>query len=82
MRDADAIFLCHDASALDGLETIRRELDASGIELPALLAATKADEVSPAAIELLGAALPELELVTVSVLDESSLDALREAVWR
>ena len=83
LRDADAMVLCHDASApLDELETIRRELDAAGIELPSILAATKADEASPAGIERLGAALPELELVTVSVLDEASLDAFREAVWR
>jgi uncharacterized protein len=83
LRDADAMVLCHDASApLDDLETIRREVDASGIELPAILAATKADEASPAAIARLGAALPDLELVAVSVLDESSLDAFRGAVWR
>jgi uncharacterized protein len=83
LRDADAMVLCHDAAApLDELEAIRRELDASGIELPAILAATKADEVSPAAIARLGAALPDLELVAVSVLDETSLDAFREAVWR
>src|SRR5216117_2062305 len=45
LRDADAMILCHDASApLDGLETIRGELDASGIALPAILAATKVDE--------------------------------------
>jgi ribosome-interacting GTPase 1 len=83
LRDADAMVLCHDASApLDELETIRRELDASDIALPTILAATKADEVSPAAIERLRAALPDLELVAVSVLDEASLDAFREAVWR
>jgi small GTP-binding protein len=83
LRDADAMVLCHDASApLEELDTIRRELDASGIELPSILAATKADEASPSAIARLGAALPELELVAVSVIDEASLDAFREAVWR
>jgi uncharacterized protein len=83
LRDADAIVLCHDASApLDELEKIRRELDASAIELPTILAATKADEASPAEIERLTATLPDLELVAVSVLDEASLDAFREAVWR
>jgi ribosome-interacting GTPase 1 len=75
--------LCHDASApLAALEAIRAELAAAGIDLPALLAATKADEASPDAIERLRAALPEPELVAVSVLDEASLDAFREAVWR
>ena len=83
VRDADAIVLCHVASApLDELETIRRELDASGIALPAILAATKADEAPPAAIERLAAALPDLELVAVSILDEASLDTFRDAVWR
>ena len=83
LRDADAIVLCHVASAPpDELETIRHELDASGIPLPAILAATKADEAPPAAIERLAAALPDLELVAVSVLDEASLEAFREAVWR
>ena len=83
LRDADAIVLCHDASApLDELDTIRRELDASGIALPAILAATKADEAPPGAIAHLAAALPDLELVVVSILDEASLEAFREAVWR
>jgi uncharacterized protein len=83
LRDADAMVLCHDASApLDALEAIRSELAAAGIELPALLAATKADEASADAVERLGAALPELEVVAVSVLDEASLDAFRGAVWR
>jgi len=83
LRDANAIVLCHDASApLDELETIRRELDASGIALPAILAATKADEAPPGAIAHLAAALPDLELVVVSILDEASLEAFREAVWR
>jgi uncharacterized protein len=83
LRDADAMVLCHDVSApLGELEAIRRELDAAGIELPSILAATKADEARPGAIERLAATLPELELVAVSVLDEESLDAFREAVWQ
>jgi uncharacterized protein len=83
LRDADAMVLCHDASApLDELEAIRRELDAADIELPTILAATKADEMSPEEIERLRAALPHLELVAVSILDEASLDDFREAVWR
>ena len=83
LRDADAMVLCQDSSAcLDELGTIRRELDAAGISLPAILAATKADEAGPAAIDHLAAALPGLELVAVSVLDEASLEAFREVVWR
>src|ERR671934_193686 len=83
LRDADAMVLCHDIAApLDELETIRAEVAAAGIELPTILAATKADKAPPGAIERLAAALPDLELVAVSVLDEASLDALRDAVWR
>src|SRR5437588_178289 len=82
-REGAAIVLCPDASApLDELQTIRRELDASGIALSAILAATKADEAPPGAIAHLAAALPDLELVVVSILDEASLEAFREAVWR
>src|SRR3989440_3256916 len=69
LRDADAIVLCHVASApLDELRTIRPELDAAGIELPALLAATKADEASPAAIERPGAAGPHPQLLPLFLL--------------
>jgi small GTP-binding protein len=83
LRDAEAMVLCHDLSApLAALEGIRAEFAAAGIELPTLLAATKADEAPPGAIERLAATLPELELVAVSVLDDASLDAFREAVWR
>src|SRR5919205_1933286 len=57
LRDADAMVLCHDASApLDELKKIRRELHAADIVLPTILAATKADEASSDAIERLGAA--------------------------
>ena len=70
LRDADAMVLCHDASApLDELETIRREVEASGISLPAILAATKADEAPAGAAERLRRAVPGLEVVSVSVLD-------------
>jgi hypothetical protein len=82
LRDADAMVLCHDVAApLDELEKIRRELDASGIGLPSILAATKADEVPAGAADRLRRALPGLEVVSVSVLDDASLDAFRDAVW-
>src|SRR5919206_706588 len=52
LRNADAMVLCHDASAdLGELETIRREVAESGISLPAILAATKADEAAPNAVD-------------------------------
>ena len=56
------------------LETVRAEVIAAGIELPAIVAATKIDEAEPFAH-------PELEIVPVSVLDDASLDRLRDAVW-
>jgi uncharacterized protein len=83
LRDADAMVLCHDASApLDALEGIRAEVAVAGIELPVMVSATKADKAPPGAIKRLRAALPGVELVAVSVLDDASLDAFREAVWR
>jgi uncharacterized protein len=48
---------------------------AAGIELPSILAVTKADEAPQPAH-------PELEVVPVSVLDDASLDAFCDAVWR
>ena len=71
LRGADAIVLCHEASRASELDAIRRELSAAGIDLPTLVVATKTDE-APAPAGSLG----------VSVLDDSSIDALREAIWR
>jgi small GTP-binding protein len=76
LRNADAIVFCHAANApTRELETVRAEVYAAGIELPAIVAATKTDEAPPFAH-------PELEVVPVSVLDDASLDRLRDAVWR
>jgi small GTP-binding protein len=75
LRDADAIAWCHACDRrLDELETIRAEVATAGIELPGLLAATKADE-APAPQH------PELRVVPVSVLDDASLDRLRDELW-
>jgi small GTP-binding protein len=75
LRNADAILWCHACDRPVGeLEIIRREVAAAGIELPALLATTKCDEAPPP--EHL-----ELPIVPVSVLDDASLDRLREALW-
>jgi small GTP-binding protein len=76
LRNADAIVYCHACDApLDELETVRREVAAAGIDLPAIVAATKADE-APAFVH------DELDVVPVSVLDAESLDAFRDALWR
>ena len=58
--------------AARGARDDRAEVAAAGIELPALLAATKADEAPPPKH-------PELRVVPVSVLDDASLERLREA---
>ena len=71
LRGADAIVLCHDAARPAAeLDAIRRELQLAGIEKPALLVATKVDEADAPSGSL-----------GVSVLDDESLERLREAVW-
>lgn len=71
LRGADAIVLCQDAGRPPSeLDAIRRELELAGIERPELLLATKVDE-APAPPGFLG----------VSVLDDDSLDRLRDAIW-
>jgi small GTP-binding protein len=75
LRNADAIAWCHACDRpLSELETIRAEVAAAGIEIPGLLAATKADEASPPVH-------PELRVVPVSVLDDASVERLRNELW-
>jgi small GTP-binding protein len=75
LRNADAILYCHACERpLDELETIRDEVAAAGIELPALVAATKCDEAPPPEH-------PELAVLPVSVLDDASLERLRDELW-
>ncbi len=83
LRGADAMVLCHDAAApVAELDVVRAELAAAGIELPALVAATKVDEAPRGALERLAAHVAGLDVVAVSVLDDALLDGFREAVWR
>src|SRR5689334_18299836 len=83
LRTADAMVLCHDLTApVSVLDILRAELDAAGIDLPALVAATKQDDAPPGALDALRAAVPDLDVVTVSVLDDELLDAFREHVWQ
>jgi len=83
LREADAIVFCHDVTAPEqALQDVRCEVAAAGIELPALLAATKLDEAGAEALARLQTSNPDLPVVGVSVLDDDSLDAFREAVWR
>ena len=83
LRTADAIVFCARADAdPDELQAVRAEVTLAGIDKPAVLAATRADEASPGMIDRLKAAFPDLDVVPVSVIDEVSLEAFRDAVWR
>ena len=57
-----------------------REVAAAGIEKPAIVALTKADELTDEELERCGRARGS-GVVAVSVLDDASLDRLREAIW-
>jgi hypothetical protein len=83
LRGADAMVLCHDAAApTDLLGRLRAELELAGISKPAIVAATKLDEAPAGALERIARAVPDLHVVGVSVLDDASLDGLRDEVWR
>ncbi len=82
LRGADAILLCHPAGAdPGGLLTVRSELTAAGIAVPTALAATKLDEAPDGSVERLAAAVPDVPIVPVSVLDDDSLDRVRDVIW-
>jgi small GTP-binding protein len=83
LRGADGIVYCHDARApVVDLRLAHDEVLRAEIEAPALLAITKSDEADEAAIQRVRLELPHLPAVAVSVLDEESLDVLREGIWR
>ena len=83
LRFADAIVYCTRADGdPEALRPVVREVELAEIEKPAFLAATRADEASPQAIDHLRAAYPDLEVVPVSIIDEASLAAFSDAVWR
>jgi len=83
LRSVDAIVFCCRADADPAeLRVVRAEIAASGIEKPAFLAATRADEADPAAVARLATAFSDLDVVPVSILDERSLDAFRSAAWQ
>src|SRR6266545_2275091 len=83
LRAADAIVYCTRVDAdPEELRPVRAEVTLAGIEVPAFVAATRADEAKEGSLERLRAAFPDLEVVPVSVIDEASLDAFRDAVWR
>ena len=83
LRGADAIVYCQDVNAPhEALARVRAEVAAAGIEVPAMLAATKMDDAAEGTLAALHAAVPDLPVIGVSVLDDASLGAFKEAVWR
>jgi ribosome-interacting GTPase 1 len=79
LRGADAILFCHDAAApVDELRAVMAEVSTAEIERPAVIAATKSDEADGS---LLRTAFPALQVVEVSVLDDASVERLRETIW-
>ena len=82
LRTVDAIVYCCRAGGDPAeLATVLAEVAAAGIEKPAVLAATRADEADDGVIARLGQQFPELPVVAVSILDEASLEAFRAMVW-
>jgi small GTP-binding protein len=82
LRSADAIVYCCRANADPAeLEVVRAEVIAAGIDKPSILAATQADEAPDHVLARFAGAFPDLPVVFVSVLDEASLEAFRQAVW-
>jgi small GTP-binding protein len=83
LRGADAIVYCQDVNAPpQALQEVRAEVAAAGIDLPALLAATKLDDAREGALAALGGAFPDLPVVGVSILEDASLEGLKEAIWK
>jgi ribosome-interacting GTPase 1 len=82
LRSADAIVYCCRADGDPAeLEVVRAEVAAAGIVKPGFVAATRADEAGSGSLARLAAAIPDLEIVAVSILDENSLEAFRTAAW-
>jgi small GTP-binding protein len=82
LRTVDAIVYCSRAGGDPSeLRVVLDEVATAGIDKPAILAATRADEAEPDVVEGLAAAFPQLPVMAVSVLDETSLERFRSAVW-
>jgi small GTP-binding protein len=78
LRGADAILFCHDASApVQELRSVLAEVAEAGLERPSVLVATKSDEADGTALR---AAFPDYPIVEVSVLDDASVERLRETI--
>jgi uncharacterized protein len=84
LRNADAIVYCcrAGAKAADELEVVRREVAAAGIDKPAVIALTRADEANGALVDRLEAGFDGMRVIAVSVLEDASIDELRQAIWQ
>jgi len=83
LRGADAIVYCFDVGGpYDVLQDVRNEVALAGIDLPSMLAATKMDEANAEDLAASQAAVPDLPVVGVSIIDDESLLAFKEAVWK
>jgi len=83
LRAANAIVYCQDVRAPhDALKDVMEEVALAVIDLPALLAATKMDEANAADLTALQAVVPNLPVVGVSIIDDDSLAAFKEAIWK
>ncbi len=83
LRGAGAIVYCQDiGGSYDALRDVRNEVALAGIDLPAMLAATKMDEANEGDLAALQAAVPDLPVVGVSIIDDESLFSFKEAVWK
>ena len=70
LRGADAMVYCVDVRGpYDVLQDVRNEVALAGIDLPSMLAATKMDEANEGDLAALQAAVPDLPVVGVSIID-------------
>jgi ribosome-interacting GTPase 1 len=82
LRSADAIVYCGRPGADPReLRAVIDEVELAGIEKPSFLAATRSDEAPPEALARLRADFPGMDVLPVSVLDDATLAAFREAAW-
>ena len=82
LRFADAIVYCARPDAdPEELRAVMHEVELAEIDLPHVIAATRSDESPPEAMDRLRTAFPGERILPVSILDDASLDAFREAAW-
>lgn len=83
LRSADAIVYCLDVGGpIEALQDVRNEVALAGIDLPSMIAVTKMDEANEGDLAALQGVFPDLPVIGVSIIDDESLDAFREAVWK